>query len=443
MENEKPKRGRKTKTPANDAATGVAEAIETQPEPVADPEPAEPSPVYGFTFYQDQDGIIYGPADDPAGVTLPAVGRENEIGHWADVAFMSGYFPGKTPSQLAIQLLVGDALGLRMANALFDLEIEPDGIIRWKSRQPAAAAGDAIDVAGVNKATPIQARQDPAGVVVDISTGKPAALANGETMEITGDPIPATFPDSISVDNGPVLNPDPEPAQGVAQPPAGDSGPISAAASPELTPIGEAIDGLGFPTGEIDPFSEPAEPETPEQEFDRITAADPVEFDVAAAIAKMESSTTPAQALQDPATPEAALTAPADIAETLDGLEVGATIENWRAKIEAWLKELEFSAVAIAGKMTTFHASNTLAKKSMFEQAEILYNSRIAAKRFDVLSGLAKDGKQSVGEMAGFFTYADVPLDPETWTYADAIKAFRVIEKEFPNLLEPAPATAA
>lgn len=377
-----------------------------------------------FTIGVEADRLP--PIDDPRGP-----GRSS-LGALADVAYFSGYFPGLTPAQLAIKILTGIYLEADPMVALFDLVIEPGGRVGWKDNRRAASANTepafpaaAFDVDSNPIGTVIEfrrpidenpipkaGRQEPGGVIVDVATGEAVELADGESLELEQ-------PEPGEANRGPLTETESEPGQPSPQTVNDDAGPQSGELAAESEPAND--DALGFPTepAATDPFESPAEPETVDQEFDRVTAADPPAI-----------------------TPAAALRASSLGPETLAGIEVGATIATWRNSIERWIRELEFAMDVVVVKLSKFDQATTTEKKTMFDQAKGLYEMRLSTKRGDVLLALARDGKTSLEQMAGTFAYFEVPDDPETWTYTDAIKAFRIIESETPKLLEPEPAAA-
>jgi hypothetical protein len=56
----------------------------------------------------------------------------------------SGYFGDRSVDQLATLIFVGDALGLKPANAVFDLEVK-DGAIQYKAAEAFRKAADQVD----------------------------------------------------------------------------------------------------------------------------------------------------------------------------------------------------------------------------------------------------------------------------------------------------------
>jgi hypothetical protein len=56
----------------------------------------------------------------------------------------SGYFGDRTVDQLATLIFVGDALGLKPANAVFDLEVK-DGAIQYKAAEAFRKAADQVE----------------------------------------------------------------------------------------------------------------------------------------------------------------------------------------------------------------------------------------------------------------------------------------------------------
>lgn len=434
MEETKKKRGRRSSTPetTNDQG-GVTAGDNAAGSDVADPKP-EPGPIQHFTRTGDA-GLPH----------LPTIGPNNAIGRLADVAFASGYFHPATPAQLAIRILVGNELGLSASAALFDIEVGP-GSVQYKRDAPAQTAGDRIELVQgetrriLDNADSDVSRSDNAGGDVVPFKPLPTSVRNALHDQTGGDNEsyaaavdqaerdlnPEHFDDA---NKSPVLSTEPEPDAEGLDAKQSDSSHESGEPAAEITPIPEdpAADDLGFPTTE------------------------PTADEIAAAIANFDTPepVPAADPFKSPAEPEPADDAKAireANADVLEGIEVGATIAVWRKTIRDQMTELGFSTEKVVEKTAEFDAATTLRKKQMSEQCNALYVGRLGTKRSDVLIALAKDGKKSVEEMAGFFTYAEVPADPQSWNYADAAKAFRLIEKEFPNLLldpEPEPATPA
>lgn len=423
MEETKKKRGRRSSTTETNNTQDGVNAGGTD---VANPSPPEPGPIQFFSY------------DDPLCPSLPPIGIENETGRLADVAFASGYFAPATPAQLAIRMLVGEALGLSPVVALFDVELGPGGSVQYKPGQPAQTAGDAID------ATAAENRRILDNAESDVNRSD---NAGGDVVPFRPAEVPADVKEALAAgdwtdeaNNGPVLKTEPESDADALEPKQSDPGPQSGETAAGLTPIAgdAAADDLGFPTDEptsdeiakaiaefdgpaADPFESPAEPGP---------AADDIEAQIERDFPGLGLPASPAGI--NP--------------EVLEGIEVGATIAVWRKTIGDQMRELGFATEKVVEKLATFDAGTTLNKKQMAEQCNALYLSRLGTKRSDVLIALAKDGKKSVEEMAGFFTYAEVPAEPASWTYAEALKAFKTIEREFPNLLldpEPEPATPA
>lgn len=375
MADEKKTRRSKT-TPAIDAGPGVTEDIL--------------DPAF-FTIGVEAD-------------RLPPIGSDNWIGRLADVAYHSGYFQA-TPAQLAIRILAGDALNLRPAESLFDLTVSAEGSIAWRGAgnfsttsdqigldRINAAAGDALEGNAVKDVADRKLKEitngydGPAGSVVDIATGKPAVLQNRESVasvieKIKENPDATNFykktgPEPRKVENA---IPDPPPsAKELPLPTVAESGkedarPQSGEKAAQFEPIPEHNSGS-----------------------------------------------------------ELRNAVPATLAAAADGLEVGATISNWRLKIESNLRDLGFNDGKVADKVSEFDSKNSLQKKAMFEQSEMLYKERTETKRSEVLAALTADGKPDNESRIGFFLYAEVPDDPATWTYNDAIRAWLSLDMRKP-----------
>lgn len=426
MEETKKKRGRRSTT-AETETTNDQDAGQSAGNN-AEPDVTGPSPAAGPVQYFTREG-------DDGSLPLPRIGEDNAVGRLADVAFASGYFHPATPAQLALRILVGSELGLSASAALFDIELGP-GSVGYKRDAPAQTAGDRIELVQAetrrildNADSDVSRSDNAAGDVVpfrSVSTEVRNAIydaAGGDSEKYAAgidaaerDLNPEHFAEA---NNGPVLSTEPEPDAEGLEPKQSDPGPESGEAAADLTPTGDdaPADDLGFPTTE------------------------PTDAEIADAIANFDSPEPEPVPAADPFESKAT-TNP----EILEGIEVGATIAVWRKTIDEQMRDLGFPTDKVVAKKAEFDAATTLRKKQMAEQCNALYLGRLGTKRTDVLLCLAKDGKKSVEEMAGFFTYAEVPADPQSWNYSDAAKAFRLIEKELPNLLldpEPEPATPA
>jgi hypothetical protein len=343
------------------------------------------------------DGPILFFSHGPECERLPPIGDQNWIGRLADVAYWSGYFGG-TPAQIAIRILAGDALGLKPANALFDLTINAGGSVAWRHDGNFQNTVDAIDLKAAqdNAAAGVGIERnaksgvmDPAGVVVDISTGRPATLSNGESITV---PEPDAKPESANP--GPVLESPGEPSLPGPQGGNVDPGPVS---------VDKAAESASIPG--TDPAIDPID-----AEFDRVTAPDP------------------------PAEPASPFESKAVDTSAAAGLDVQATLDYWRQTIETRLRDLGFVEAKVSDKLNEFAEKSSAAKKVMFEQCEQMHAERLQPMRDRVLLALEKDGKGTPESRQGFFFYAEVPDDPASWTYREASRAWATIEKDFPDL---------
>lgn len=332
---------------------------------------------------------------------LPAVGFCGEFSAWADVAFRSGYFGDDTPAQLAIKILVGESLGLTIANALFEIEIR-DGVVRWKGG--GSGYQETIDeierkAAQVNAVRGVARSDNDANDVVDDRKPTPViAFTRAEGWP---------SPEGDDANKGPVLETDGQADVEGLEPKQSDPGQESGETAAELTPVSDDVDAVGPDPDGSEPWNAVAEEPT-----------GPPEPEPAAA----DNAVPGVEGLQSSAS------------AVLDGIEVGATINNWRTEMAARLIELGFSREKIDAKLDDFDAATTTGKRALVNQAKILYSERLTNKRIDVLVALAKDGKTSLDAQRGFYFYAEVGDDPDVWTYTEAAKAWAVLERDFPDV---------
>jgi len=356
------KKSNPPKTPASNAGSGV---VDDEPKTIDETEVR--------TFNSGGLWPIAAVADDG-----------NRIGSIADVAYFSGLFPGATPATLAIRILAGQSLGMDAAQALFDLEVEPGPIVRYR----------------------------PAGRTFEIALDEVEALqaARRKTLE----PKSAVTPD-------PALGSKttPETASNVVKGPFSGENEASIAIAYQKS---EDLANKG-------PLTKP-DGETPKD----ADGTGNVEARPGNVEARAESTPTTEPAPGSETT-ESALSA-AKNAEAVGQVD-GRTVQAWRDSIAAMCKDL---GVNPDEKTKTFDSKPITEKKKYFDEVFKYYSGKVREITAYVLDRLKEDGKTSADSQKGFFIYAEVSFDPAAWTYGEAKKAEAVIGEFLKSKGSPKPA---
>lgn len=329
------------KTPATNAAKGVVDETEIR------------------TFKSGGLPPVPAGPDDPT-----------RIGAIADVAFFSGLFPGETPATLAIRILAGRSLGLDDAQALFDVETEAPGQVRYRpAGRTFEQAND--DVEAAKYAAECKAAGDArdGGLVNDDRlTPEPAS----PPAEGPGNVVKGPFPGGSDAETA-------ESYQKNAN---------SANKRPTPTPDAKTPDSKAEP-GNVEARAESGEARAVSANVD-----------------------TPSAATPDP-------TSAAEAAAAIGNVSPE-TVAAWRQSIANMSRDLGLNPDE---KTATFDAKPLTERKKYFDEVYRYYTGRIDKLRKSVLDRLRADGKTSADAQKGFYLYADVPFELDAWTYADATKA--------------------
>lgn len=416
------------------------------------------------------DEGVAGPADDSPsrkplvtftdGETLPPIGKDNEVGRLADVAFASGYFGDKTPAQLAILMLAGDVIDATPINALFDLDVI-DGRLYYK-RDPSyiTARGLYEDLTAGGFAGPelppnpptgpggkVVSIKFPGGQAIDLP--EPVTIEPGDTIRIEGPEYAAAAEDPsviglrLDLSDGKiseippaklemavpgVSRPSDEPADerplGQAQDVAADPGPESVEARAESAAtnaepdeprkIIQIADGTQFDVTDLvneiktDAATEPERSKTPVRDhIEKIQA-------------ERESELRPRD---DENAADNAGNSVVDEGQTAESIT--GTRDDWRIEIESKLIELGFAEQKINDKLAVFDAEtrdDLLRQKVVSCRA--LYRTRTTEMKAKAFKLLADDGKETEDQRRGFYMFCNVPVESDFWTYKHAYCVF-------------------
>lgn len=300
----------------------------------------------------------------------------DRIGHLADVAYVSGLFPGETPATLAIRILAGRSLGLDDAQALFDVETESPAMVRYRpAGRTFEQANDDVEATKAELYSKTSAAKgDP---VQDLATPEQASPPAETASNVVKGPFPADNPTPIAIASQKIDD-------------SANKGPL---------PIADGE----TPKGSNEPANDEARPVSVE--------------------ARAESATTdePAPGSE---TLNSALSA-ADAAADLSDVSVD-TVKIWRSGIVEMCNEL---GIPPTEKTSAFDIKPIGEKRKMFEDCRKFYFGKVDASRTYVLERLREDGKTDADSQKGFFLYADVGFEPTAWNLPEAKKAEAAINE--------------
>lgn len=376
----------------------------------AESAPTPENPPRTFTGYSNRDDRRLPELDNkdfPGG----------DVGRLADLFHASGYFGDLTPAQLAVHIIAGRSLGLDDAQSVFDLEIKDGPGIVYKPTMSYQAAADSIE------ATKIIAE----------------AMANGGRRSGPATPEPALPEDNVKsgvvVDGGftSVKN---LPGGGFEQgwpPPA----------CTENKELADALTEFAI-TGDPSALIEPVEPlrERENVDFEQKTAdlankapvlnSEPADGQAPAPAPNLSSAAPiPANsgAISDEPLPEVSPV------PDRDGPPTPADLVRWRAELLKMTGEL---GLDVARVMNEYDGLDVEAKRQKVESAWSYYESKVSVIRDMIRDALAADSKPTLDSQAGFYMFADVPGNPDNWTYPQAQKAERALVEFFKRPTAPA-----
>jgi hypothetical protein len=127
------------------------------------------------------------------------------------------------------------------------------------------------------------------------------------------------------------------------------------------------------------------------------------------------------------ATPKTASPAAAGSATAgIDG-DVAGQAKQWRKDIDRMFKELGFTADGIGRSLAKFDAADLLNKRALLDQAAKFYNDRVEANRAVIIAALERDGKVTHDQRRGWYLYAEIPDNPDLWSYKNTATALNIL----------------
>lgn len=375
------------KTPTDNAESGVICHVGPGC-PVCDPAGRAP---LTFTGYNSETS--------PGELPEPRSTMES-VGPLADVFHASGYFGDLTPAQIAVHIIAGRSLGLDDAQSVFDLEIKPGPTIVYKQAQTYQNAAD-----GVEKVKSTVQR-------LTANRTEPAPLATPD----------AALPDDnvksgVVVDGGFRKLDDPALADALTE--FAITGDPSALIEP-VEPLRDR-ENADFDENPVDLANKaPVLNSEPADDLNSVPAPN-----LSSAAPKLESSGV----ISDEPLPEVSPV------PDRDGPPTPADLVRWRSELLKMMGEL---GLDVARVMNEYDGLDVEAKRQKVDSAWNYYELKVSTIRDMIRDGLAADGKPTLDSQAGFYMFADVPGNPDNWTYPQAQQAERALVEFFKRPTAPA-----